>query len=242
MSGSKLYSDAFLGRDTLDVPVAALAAFAAAVLAFAVPAIRLTDWADALGLYALLPSALSENAARMGLGAGGAIFVFALVLGFLRQLDRLTDRAEERTSGAPRVRRRDVHPDAPTRRPLSAALELGEPDSAALAVETFPPWLSEALVARGDAAERPDNDGNEPDDLSALSSANDSEPLWETRDQARRQTIAELMGRLEKGVAHREPGPDAPVEAAGEPRPGQASEDRLQGAIESLHKYASRRA
>src|SRR5687768_15626888 len=117
MTGSSGYSDfvSGLGRDFLDVPVAALAGVAIAILAWAAPAEDLVRVAGS-----------SAPGLRFALGALGALFLFGLVLIFLRQLDRLAAAPRTEEAGAPKARRRDRHPDAPPRRPISAAIEFGE--------------------------------------------------------------------------------------------------------------------
>jgi hypothetical protein len=123
---------------TLDVAVATLAGLAVAFLAFAAPAGLLADMVGATGLASILPAAEPSLGmeARLGIGAGGAVLVFAAALLLLRRLDRFrARRAEEAEEAAavleaPRRRRRDIHPDAPARAPLLAGHEVGEPEPA----------------------------------------------------------------------------------------------------------------
>lgn len=235
MSVSSGYSDfaSGLGRDSLDVPVAALAALAVATLAWAAPA-------DGLVLIVGSSGAL----VRIALGGPPALLLFGLVLGFLRQLDRLAAAPRIEESAVPKARRRDRHPDAPPRRPISAAVELGEPEPASTAAEILPAWLGRASLAQEDvAADR--SIGAEPGlDQPDPGIANPSAPGWSAADQARRDTIFGLMGRLEKGYARREPeAPAAEVpDRESDPQPASAGADRLQSAIHSLQRLASRRA
>ena len=233
MSLWRPYPDFVLGRDTLDLPVALLASVAAAVLAFALPEARLAELAGGFGLDRLVPASFF----RIGLGAGGFLFVFLLVIGLLRRIDE----ADARAGGALAVRRRDLHPDAPPRRPLSAALELGEPETPDVPAGGLPLWLCRADF-RLDSGFVPAAGESAPAD-SPPPSARDHESLWEERDQARRQTIFELMGKLEKGLGAQSDdgsGSKAPAEAAAAPK--HAGGDFLQGAIDSLQRLAARRA
>ena len=160
MIGSNLFAGAMrgLGRNALDLPVAALAGVSAAFVAFAAPGDILSQLVGATGLPSVLPAAEPPLGlkARTGLGAAGAIAVFFAVYLLLRMLDRFGAKAheeEEREVAAPRLRRRDFHPDAPSRRPLSAARDLGEPEFLAqdepertgvdLAPEGHPEWQPE---------------------------------------------------------------------------------------------------
>ena len=152
------------GRNSLDLPVAALAGLAVAFVAFAAPANLLADLIGATGLPSIVPAAEPPLGikARLGLGAGGALLAFALAFLVLRWLDRLgARRREEEYEEAsvletPRLRRRDIHPDAPARPPLLAVHELGEPELELNEVEpeTPAPWLEPAAtVARNYVAE-----------------------------------------------------------------------------------------
>lgn len=228
------YPDIVLGRDTLDLPVALLASVAAAVLAFAVPEVRLAELAGGVGFDRLVPASFT----RVVLGAGGFLVVFLLVIGLLRRIDE----ADARAGGALAVRRRDLHPDAPPRRPLSAALELGEPEMSEVPAGGLPLWLCRADF-RQDCGFVP-SAGEGASEASPAPSARDHESLWDERDQARRQTIFELMGKLEKGLggalSDGGSGLTGTTEAASAPKP--AGEDFLQGAIDSLQRLAARRA
>ena len=121
------------GRNAFDLPVAALAGLAAAVLAFATPADLLEQLVAATGLPHLLAAAEPPLGfkARGLIGIAGAAAAFALAYMLLRLLDR-SGREKPKpepawSEDAPRLRRRDVHPDAPVCRPISAARDFGEP-------------------------------------------------------------------------------------------------------------------
>ena len=121
--------------------MAALAGLSVAFLAFAMPADLLADLIGASGLPSILPAAeppLGPQGADRRSAPSARSIVFALVFVLLRWLDRFGTRAPEPVrvraqSGtdfdmpAPRLRRRDHHPDAPACAPLFAAHELGEP-------------------------------------------------------------------------------------------------------------------
>jgi hypothetical protein len=122
------------GRNALDLPVAGLAALAAAFAAFAMPQDLLSRAVVATGLPSLLSAAQPPLGvtARVVLAVGGAAIAFGLVFLLLRLLDRsgMNDAAEAKAQDdllSPRLRRRDVHPDAPALRPISAARDFGEP-------------------------------------------------------------------------------------------------------------------
>jgi hypothetical protein len=144
------------GRNALDLPVAALAGVAVAFVAFAMPGDLLTGLVSASGLPSILAAAEPPLGfkARAGVGLAGALAAFGLVFALLRLLDR-TGFEKPRPAPAvpeeadmPRLRRRDVHPDAPVRRPISAARDLGEPAPPQEPVRTAanPVWLAEAQV------------------------------------------------------------------------------------------------
>ena len=123
------------GRNSLDVPVAALAGLAVAFLAFAAPADLLGDLVQATGISAFIPAAEPPLGlkARIALGSGGALAVFGVAFLVLRWLDRFGSRRAADAAAPvdlepPRLRRRDIHPDAPARAPLLAHHELGEPE------------------------------------------------------------------------------------------------------------------
>jgi hypothetical protein len=134
MFGSRSFGTAMAGSNSLDVPVASLAGLAVAFLAFAAPADLLEGLVAATGIAALIPAAQPPLGltARVALGAGGSVVVFGIALLALRWLGRVgtkpAEQAEEAAEpAAPRLRRRDIHPDAPARAPLLAVHELGEP-------------------------------------------------------------------------------------------------------------------
>lgn len=137
------------GRNALDLPVAGLAALAAGFAAFAVPQDILSRVVVATGLPSLLSAAQPPLGltARVALAVGGAVLVFGLVFLLLRLLDRSgmnASAAAEEAEPPPRLRRRDIHPDAPAPRPISAARDLGEPAPPEAPRDSVPLWLEQA--------------------------------------------------------------------------------------------------
>jgi hypothetical protein len=225
-----------VGRNALDLPVAALAAFAAIFAAFTLPGDLLSGMVGASGLPSILPAAAPPLGltARIAIGVAGALMTFGLVFFLLRLLDRsmLGDsrpRAAETAVEAPRLRRRDFHPDAPAPRPICATRDLGEPAPPARPREAAPFWLAEAA----------------PEVEAAPEPRAEPEPEPRPEPQSRVEagaSLPELMERLEQGLARRRAPPAAPaphVHPQVFPEPG---DDRLQSAIESLQRLAARQS
>lgn len=121
-------------RSALDLPVAGLAALAVAFAAFTIPDAILGRAVEATGLPSLLTAAQPPlgNTARLLMAVVGAFATFAAAFALLRWLDRFASRSPAPVEvlasvEAPRIHRADAHPDAPPRRPISAARDLGEP-------------------------------------------------------------------------------------------------------------------
>jgi hypothetical protein len=223
---SRPFHDAMrgVGRNALDLPVAGLAALAALFVAFALPADLLSGMVGASGLPSLLAAAEPPLGltARIAIGLAGALATFGLVIVLLRLLDRSGLDADkpvpapapvaEADDDALKLRRRDSHPDAPVRRPISAARDLGEPAPPVTPRHAPPapePLPEPAPVAAEAPAERP-------------------------------SSLPDLMERLERGLARRagRPAPTAPQAPPQVfPEPG---DDRLQSAIDSLQRLAAR--
>lgn len=259
---SRPFTQAFRGeRSALDLPVATLAGIAVAFAAFAVPSDVLAELVGVTRLPEILPAAQPPlgTTARIALACGGALTVFALAFLLLRWLDRFAAApASPRPAAAegPKLRKRDVHPDAPAVRPISAIQEFGEPASPLAvkrkpvvepepepAVETVPavepesePVLSVATL-RKLAIEEVHEPVARPEP--AVARPEPAEPI-------RPPSLSELMARLEKGLAERRTVPSTADEAAAPaPRPApqvfpEAGDDRLQSAIESLQRLAAR--
>jgi hypothetical protein len=121
------------GDGGFDKIVAAIAALVAAVAVFLMPAGVLEQAVRASGLPDMLPqlSPPLGMKARAGLALLSAGSAFGSTLLMLRLLGFFTrkKRAEPAPAeeDAPRIRRRDRHPDAPARAPLRISRDLGEP-------------------------------------------------------------------------------------------------------------------
>ncbi|HYI64033.1 MAG TPA: hypothetical protein VEW71_04025 [Allosphingosinicella sp.] len=229
-----------VGRNALDLPVAGLAALAALFVAFALPADLLADLIAASGLPSVLPAAQPPLGltARIAIGAVGAGATFGLILLLLRLLDRSgleprRARAAEPQDETPKLRRRDFHPDAPVPRPISAARDLGEPAPPARPGDKTPLWLAEPAPEAPVEAAAPEP-ALEPEPAPV-----EIEPAPVADSAA---SLAELMERLERGLAGRRAATAAP--AASDPPQvfPEAGEDRLQSAIDSLHRLAARQS
>jgi hypothetical protein len=223
------------GRNALDLPVAVLAGVAVAFVAFAMPGDLLTGLVSASGLPSVLAAAEPPLGlkARAGVGLAGALAAFVLVFALLRLLDRSgfekprPEAAPPEEADLPRLRRRDVHPDAPVRRPISAARDLGEPAPPPEPVQAAvtPVWLAEAQPEPKPAPPEPSEAQAEP------------APAVEA-------SLDDLMARLAQGLARRrtrqvfppQPQPPAPAPQVFP----EAGDDRLQNAIESLQRLAAR--
>jgi hypothetical protein len=237
---SKPFQNMFrgVGRNALDLPVAGLAAAAAVFFAFAMPQDMLSQIVSATGLPSLFAAAQPPLGltARIAIALGGALITFGLVFFLLRLLDKSgLDSGREKPAAAPEEgeaprRRRDYHPDAPIRRPISAARDLGEPAPPTPPKAAAPIWLDDAEAAAPEA---------EP--------VLEAEPAPEPAPPAEMPTsIAALMERLEQGLARREPRRhDSLPAAARAPAPQvfpEAPDDRLQSAIDSLQRLAARQS
>lgn len=125
------------GDGRLDVPVAVMMGLAGGALVFMMPISILEGAALSSGLANVFPPAYPP----LGLTAQAVSGVVAALIGFsvafavMRFIDRAPgmfdpkERADDEAEEEPalRMRRRDLHPDAPVRRPLSAARDLGDP-------------------------------------------------------------------------------------------------------------------
>jgi hypothetical protein len=143
----------------LDLPMAAFAALAVAFVAFAMPDDLFGQAIAATGL----PNILAAAEPPLGAKARAAVILVASVATFLgvwtvlKAIGRKSAKpakaskpapVQQAHEGAPRLRRADTHPDAPSRRPLFAGLDLGEPVAADQEEEDFddlPFELTDAL-------------------------------------------------------------------------------------------------
>lgn len=260
-------------RNALDLPVAALAALAVAFAAFAMPGDVMARLVEASGLPSLISAAAPPLGlkARLGVGLIGAVSAFGLVFVLLRLLDRTglePRRARPAIEApdeeeAPRLRRRDFHPDAPVRRPISAIRDLGEPAPPQPPIGTlWPEAQDRSGWEKIEAAPEPDPD---PEPILLSGSELDSPIGWQAEAEPEAdpepillgqpepepavpppvpegESLDALMARLEQGLARR--ARPAPVPAAEPPIAPQAfpeaGNDRLQSAIESLQRFAAR--
>jgi hypothetical protein len=194
MNSTRSIANIFGGpeRSALDLPVAGLAALAVAFAAFTMPDALLGRAVEATGLPSVLSAAQPPlgNTARLLLALAGGLLAFAGAFALLRWLDRFASRSPalvldaEPAPETPRVHRADAHPDAPPRRPISAARDLGEPAPPSRPKPVQPkPIVEEKVSQRVESA------------LPAAAPA----------------SLGDLMVRLERGLARREAeAPDAP--------------------------------
>jgi len=119
----------------LDVPMALLAASSVAFAVFAMPDWRFEAAVQATGLPLVLsaanpPLGLTARLAAVAAAALGtflAVWLTLKALGRKSPPPRRVGEITELQAEAPKVRRADAHPDAPSRLPIRAALDLGEP-------------------------------------------------------------------------------------------------------------------
>lgn len=228
------------GRNALDLPVAGLAALAAAFAAFAVPQDLLSRAVNATGLPSIFSAAQPPLGltARVALAVGGALIVFGLVFLLLRLVDRsgLRDAPgtpDEDAGLSPRVRRRDGHPDAPAPRPISAARDLGEPAPPPTPRAALPIWLDEAEPAAAPVFEaQPEAEPRlQPEPVIVLTAPEAPEPEPavepaimltppEVPEPVEPEPVAEGLPEPETLVAPEPwPEPDPVAEVAPEPQP-----------------------
>lgn len=225
-----------VGRNALDLPVAGLAAMAALFVAFALPADLLSDLVGASGLPSLLAAAEPPLGltARIAIGLVGALATFGLVIALLRLLDRSgldADKPVRAPAPAPdidealKLRRRDSHPDAPVRRPISATRDLGEP-APPFSPRAVPPLPDPVAVAIAVEAPAPPPE---------------PEPAPEPAETP--SSLPDLMERLERGLSRRAGRSAAAAPEAPPPQVfPEAADDRLQSAIDSLQRLAARQS
>ena len=121
------------GSSALDSLMAGFAAGAAAFIIYAMPQARFDEVIALSGLPMLVSAAQPPlgMTARFAVMAAAGIGSFLLVWQVLRALGKPAPRRKSRADleeiemAPPRLRRADMHPDAPSRRPLLAAVELG---------------------------------------------------------------------------------------------------------------------
>ena len=256
-----------------DAGVSGLAGLSAAFVAFAMPDSLFSGLIAASPLPALVATAQPPfgDTARLGAVAGAGLFAFALVWALMAAVSRRPRRTSteavqpaEPEAGAPRLRRADAHPDAPSRRPLVAGRDLGEPVDAPVPApapaRTLPPFLVpepetvEAVEAEPiaaplcNAAPEP-----EPDPELVLETEAAPEPIAELAarlpdpEPQNVEPIAQLVGRVEFGLARKRRAipeadeiPAAATDAAEPAEPEEPVRHRLRSAINDLQKMAAR--
>lgn len=266
------------GGRSFDAPVAAFAGLAVAFAAYVMPADLLAALVSATPLPDLVPAAAPPlgQTARIAVSGIGAIAMFAGVFVLLRWIERVGRKPKVRMEPAPepegemppRLRRRDLHPDAPPRPPLLAQRDLGEPASAVsrqIAPEPEPAWLKDEELVLGETAGPEFEDQCEPVEAPQTiwptqedqPASEPAEPICSTPEPSQpaaappsaippsEDSISALMARLENGLAQRrsDRAPAEPLkEEAGEtPRPsGDDATDRLEAALADLQRLAAR--
>ena len=226
----------------LDVFMAAVAAGSVAFVVYAMPDRHFGGLVEVSGLPQLLPAAQPPLGltARIGALAAAALATFGLVWLLLRALGPKKPEPKRKTKPveidvAPKIRRADAHPDAPARRPIFAALDLGDPDAQAEA-------LAEALAE--DVAFTPLDEAEM--EVEPFEPAPETVPAMAARlpepPEAISATIPDLMQRLELGLLRKQ-SPDWPVAEAPPAEPAEDAaeiDDRLRSAIEGLQQLARR--
>jgi hypothetical protein len=241
------------GRNALDLPVAGLAALAAAFGAFAVPQDILSRAVIATGLPSILSAAEPPLGltARVVLAIGSAAIVFGLVFLLLRLLDRSGMNAAgagEEEEAPPRLRRRDFHPDAPAPRPISAARDLGEPAPPEAPRATTPLWLNETVPVAApvfepapEAVVEPEPEPvYEPEPVAEAQA--EPEPVFEPQPAFAPEPVAEVWPEAAP-VAAFEPEPEPAPAPQSEPRPAPQAEmpTSIAALMERLEQGLARR-
>ncbi len=249
------------GEGGFDKPVAALAGGAVAALAMLMPVDVLQSLVNDSGLPSLIAAAEPPLGmkAKLLIAVVAALATSGAVYGVMRLLGGKPARpvrwgSEE--SGvplerAPRMRRRDLHPDAPMPAPISALRDLGDP------IEDFPveppfdlpeplaePVAKELVVPEAEVVEEP-------------VPAPVAEPVERREAPQGEETIAELLARLERALEKKpvpqwlerpeapSPGPQQRSQEQAQPGPVPANEEaaepmdaRLRSALENLKRFA----
>lgn len=218
------------GGQSLNLAMAGLSAVALAFFTFAMP----DDLFSSLVARSGLPDLVAAAEPPLGMKARGAviaavaILVFALVLLMFRAIDRISARpagskAPAEEAEAPRLRRADAHPDAPARRPLLAGRDLGgyveaeeeedhfdplpvEEKFADLEVSPLPGFLAAEQIEAAEVQEVPVEEPSHAFDQRQESAGIDFlvSKLPDVGEAGGRESISDLMHRLESGLSQRE--------------------------------------
>lgn len=260
MSGAKLVEA--IERTPLAWPMAMLVAAATAFLAYAVPAAIVERAVAAIGSAPLAAAAVPFGAvARAVLALAAAGMAGGAIWAVFRRLDgaRPGTAAEAEpeidlfapvpaAAAMPQLRRADIHPDAPARRPIFAASDLGAPMddvhsgqtpfgrpplfgtaapvAAAAALPVHPPVAADARAEDDDNADlllldaRYGLDDDASDAMPAPGAdPGPAAPIAALPDST--ESIAGLMARLERGLERRggaAAGAVTPIDAGGDLR------------------------
>jgi hypothetical protein len=233
-------------KSPIDLPLAAAAGLAVGFAAFVMPGDVLSNAVTATGLPELLPMAapplgMKARAAIAIAGAGGTFAFVFLLLRMLggkgaprreREAAAFPFELDEAEAQAPRLRRADIHPDAPARRPILAVRELGEPDPvqagwAPRNLEPEPAPLPEPERAWQAESEREPEPQSAPEpqpaplaaadnpfdelelsgpDIEMIVALPEPDPAPEPEQEGmpvEGESISDLMERLERGLARR---------------------------------------
>ncbi|MFD1951646.1 hypothetical protein ACFSGX_12800 [Sphingomonas arantia] len=221
-------------RTPLAVPMALLTAAAASFLAFAVPAavmvraVGMTGVAPLIarvGSFGTTPRAVLMLAAA--LIAGGAVWWLFHRLENPRQpveaelqIDLFAPEEVEAPAPAPQLRRADAHPDAPARRPLFAASDLGTPmddiDPEPLPFGRPPLFVAPVVPVAEEVVDDPDTLLLDESYASVAPDVADDNAVIDPQHDLvpEKETIAALMARLERGLERRGGGAMAQQAAA----------------------------
>lgn len=164
----------------LDPMMAGFAAGAAAFIIYAMPQARFDEAVSLSGLPMILSAAQPPlgTTARFAAMAAAGIGSFVLVWLVLRALSKPAPKPKLRSGpveiemAPPRLRRADAHPDAPSRRPILAGVDLGRP-------------FDEMPVGEHDSFDQFPGEEDQP--LDALL-ADEEQPRDSSRDHEDRQT------------------------------------------------------
>ena len=203
----------------LDKPAAGLAAFVVGAAVFVMPGGVLEQAVLASGLPDSLPQlspplGLKSRAGLALMAAGSAFGMVLLMMRIFGYVTRKRERPAAEPEGELRLRRRDRHPDAPFRGPLSVSRDLGEP----------------AAAPKSAPAPRPEPEPElRPEPVSAPVIWPEPEPAFPTPEPIRPQGPAGLGTRRRApliealaAAAHEAP---EPAPAAEEPRRIKAGRD-----------------
>jgi hypothetical protein len=230
----------------LDLAMAAFAGASVAFAVFALPEWRFQQAVALSGLPLILPAAqppLGETA-RLLVAAVAGSFVMGIVWLVLKSLGKKPAAPKQRFEPveievAPKLRRADAHPDAPSRRPIFAELDLGEPlELEAEEERQFTPVDEEEEEVAAEPV-RPRFVVLEQPEEAEPASAEASNPA-----ELEQNSIPHLMQRLELGLSRRERRTEgeepSPMVWPPAPADKERIDERLRGAIADLQKLAAR--